>query len=65
MCTILLPLRHISVPWWFGQEANLPLTVTYVLVYSVVSTNNVFNLVSTDTGLYKLKYRLQYIRYKV
>jgi hypothetical protein len=46
-------------------KANLPLTVTSVLVYSVISTNNVFNLISTDTGLYKLKYRLKYIPYKV
>jgi len=56
---------HISVLWWWGQEANLPLAVTSVFVYSVISTNKVFNLVSTDTGLYKLKYRLQCIPYKV
>jgi len=56
---------HISVPWWLGQEANLPLTVTSILVYSVISTNKVFNLVSTDTGFYKLKCRLQCIPYKV
>jgi hypothetical protein len=56
---------HISVPWWLGQEANLPLTVTSVLVYNVISTNKVFYLLSTNTGLFKLKYMLQCTPYKV
>jgi hypothetical protein len=51
---------YISVPWWLGQEANLPLAVS--LVYRVISTNKVFNFVSTDTDLYKLTYSIIYLR---